>query len=529
MLTEATVTLERLLCLRESDGSGHSEPYLWPALVSIDDALNVGITTPRGDLARVVVRNDMRAGEIFDIPAGVGALSRRTDSSFRAVILVVALWEMDETPTDAMTAGFRAFASTLRAEIADKLAALGSVDEDEKAQAVEEIKKRVARRVESAIKDESSWWELLTRDFDDIIGTDFKGLEDLTSPVTPVSLAFNVSKGGRLLFYRDASQSGGGDVSNPAVIGQGGWQQFQFLFGGGNGILYAVDQQGRLLRYQDSAQDGTGDVSNPAVIGQGGWLQFKFLFGGGDDIIYAVDQQGRLLFYRDASQSGGGDVSSPSVIGQGGWQQFQFLFGGGNGVIYAVDQEGRLLRYFDASQNGTGDVSNPAVIGQGGWLQFRSPFSDENGVIYAVDQEGRLLRYVDASQSGGGDVSNPMVIGQGGWQAFKFLFAGGNGIIYAAEHEADRSPNEYEIQGRLEVRAVAADPCQADVDAVQGAQGAVDGVLASIEALQDDLRDASPTEKPAINREIKRLREDELPVVAAALTEAQHALEACRA
>ena len=32
---------------------------------------------------------------------------------------------------------------------------------------------------------------------------------------------------GRLLRYVDASQTGGGDVSNPQVIGLGGWQDFQ--------------------------------------------------------------------------------------------------------------------------------------------------------------------------------------------------------------------------------------------------------------------------------------------------------------
>lgn len=529
MLTEATLTLERLICHRESDGSGHSEPYLWPALVSIDQAFNVGITTPASSRARVVVKNDMRAGDVVDIPSAVGALSRRTDSSFLALILVVALWEMDDSPSVATTAGFRAFASTLRAEIADKLAALGSMDEAEKARAIQEIKDQVAERVESAIKSESSWWDLLTRNFDDIIGTDFAGLEDLSSPLTPVSMAFNLSKGGRLLFYRDASQTGGGDVSNPAVIGLGGWQQFQFLFGGGDGVIYAVDQEGRLLRYQDAAQNGTGDVSNPAVIGQGGWSQFKFLFSGGDGILYAVDQEGRLLFYRDASQSGGGDVSNPSVIGLGGWQQFRFLFGGGNGVIYAVDQEGRLLRYFDAAQNGTGDVSNPAIIGQGGWLQFRFLFAGDGGVLYAVDQEGRLLRYVDASQTGGGDVSSPMVIGQGGWQAFKFLFSGGNGILYAAEHEGVRESNEYEIQGRLEMRAVAPDPCQAESDAVQAAQSVVDGVLANIEAKQEELRNASPLEKPAILEEIRQLKTEELPAANTALAAAREALQACRA
>ncbi|MDX5418011.1 MAG: hypothetical protein LPK09_02260, partial [Hymenobacteraceae bacterium] len=57
---------------------------------------------------------------------------------------------------------------------------------------------------------------------------------------------------GQLLFYRDASQSGGGEVSSPSVIGLGGWQQFLHLFSGGNGIIYAVNQQGQLLLYRDT-------------------------------------------------------------------------------------------------------------------------------------------------------------------------------------------------------------------------------------------------------------------------------------
>jgi hypothetical protein len=251
--------------------------------------------------------------------------------------------------------------------------------------------------------------------------------EDAIRPENPDPMV-----SGRLLFYRDASQSGGGDVSSPVIIGQGGWQAFKFLFSGGPGIIYAVDRDGRLLLYRDASHNGGGDVSSPAVIGQGGWQAFKFLFPGGPGIIYAVDRDGRLLLFHDASQNGGGgDVSSPAVIGQGGWQAFKFLFSGGPGIIYAVDQDGRLLLFRDASQTGGGDVSSPVVIGQGGWQTFKSLFSGGPGIIYAVDSDGNLLLFHDASQTGGGDVSNPAVIGHGGWQAFKFLFSGGPGTIYA--------------------------------------------------------------------------------------------------
>lgn len=236
---------------------------------------------------------------------------------------------------------------------------------------------------------------------------------------------------GQLLFYRDTTQNGSGDVNTPAVIGLGGWQQFIHLFSGGNGIIYAVNPEGQLLFYRDWRRDGTGDVSSPSVIGQGGWQQMRHLFSGGNGILYAVDPDGRLLFYRDAALNGTGDVASPSVIGQGGWQDLRFLFSGGNGIIYAVDPDGRLLFYRDTTQDGTGDVANPAVIGQGGWQDFKFLFSGGGGIIYAVNPEGQLLFYRDTTQNGTGDVANPSVIGQGGWQQFKFLFSGGEGILYA--------------------------------------------------------------------------------------------------
>jgi hypothetical protein len=85
------------------------------------------------------------------------------------------------------------------------------------------------------------------------------------------------------------------------------------------------------------ADEGAG-VDTPSVIGLGGWSDFDFLFSGGDGIIYAVDQAGQLLFYRDYTQNGTGDVDTPSVIGLGGWTDFKFLFSGGNGIIYAAEK-----------------------------------------------------------------------------------------------------------------------------------------------------------------------------------------------
>ena len=456
MLTDAVVILERLHCIREKDDeSGHSEPYIWPALVWVDATTTVGVVAPPSNRARVVIDPDMRPGESADIVSSVGILSAHVEAGFRAIILVAALWEGDFTPKHAVTAGFNAFTSELQAAITPaRLLELSSSNEDVREQAIKEIRKQVKNKVRSVIFQEVvvALPQLLPH-LDDIIAEDIMTLDPVpdSSASIPISLGFGEDAGGRLLLYHDASQTGGGDVSNPTVIGQGGWADFRFLFAGANQTIYAVDQDGRLLLYFDASQTGGGDVSNPTVIGQGGWADFRFLFAGANQTIYAVDQDGRLLLYFDASQTGGGDVSNPTVIGQGGWADFQFLFAGANQTIYAVDQDGRLLLYFDASQTGGGDVSNPTVIGQGGWADFQFLFAGANQTIYAVDQDGRLLLYFDASQTGGGDVSNPTVIGQGGWADFQFLFAGANQTIYAVD-ELRQGPNRFEIEGHLEVQ-----------------------------------------------------------------------------
>ncbi|HEX8080529.1 MAG TPA: tachylectin-related carbohydrate-binding protein [Jatrophihabitans sp.] len=236
---------------------------------------------------------------------------------------------------------------------------------------------------------------------------------------------------GQLLFYRDNTREGVGDLHSPSVIGQGGWQYLTKVFSGGDGILYAVNTQGELLFYRDHNRDGTGDVNTPSVIGLGGWQHMQHLFGGDPGVIYAVDDQGQLLFYRDHNRDGTGDVHTPSVIGLGGWQNMQHLTYGGDGIIYAVDDQGRLLFYRDHNRDGTGDVHTPSVIGLGGWQHMKRLVAGEQGVLYAVDDLGRLLYYRDYHRDGSGDVNTPQVIGNGGWQAFSQLTYGGSKILYA--------------------------------------------------------------------------------------------------
>ncbi|MGA7126778.1 MAG: serine hydrolase domain-containing protein [Chthoniobacterales bacterium] len=219
---------------------------------------------------------------------------------------------------------------------------------------------------------------------------------------------------GQLLSYFDAGTPG--NVSDPVIVGFGGWEVFQFLFAGrnlaGQDRIYAVlssavtlngvqYQKGQLLSYGDSGTPG--NVSDPVIVGFGGWEVFKFIFAGRNladqDRIYAVlssavtlngvqYQKGQLLSYGDSGTPG--NVSDPVIVGFGGWTDLQFLFAGrnlaGQDRIYAVNQQGQLLSYGDTGT--PGNVSDPVIVGFGGWTDFQFLFAGKNSAgidrIYGV-------------------------------------------------------------------------------------------------------------------------------------------------
>jgi hypothetical protein len=90
------------------------------------------------------------------------------------------------------------------------------------------------------------------------------------------------------------------------------------------------------------------------------------------------------------------------------------------------------------------------------------------------------------------------------------------------------SSENYVIRGRLRLRQIVVDNCQAQVEAVKRAQTAVNNVLNWIKQLQAELRQASGPEKPIIIAEIRRVRREELAEAQTALNNALTALSICR-
>jgi hypothetical protein len=187
MAIDVTLTLGDLHCVRESEGG--SEPYIWPILLWIDDDTLmtpelVGVRGPVLGDARVVLKESMNAGETATIPFPLGSLGTRFEdvSASRYVLLVVALFEKDETPDTAMWAGCKAFAAELRAAVADNLLAIRQAitDGDDAAlqDIIDVIKARVKQRTESTTWDALTGWQktrvvIGTLNLDDFVGADF--------------------------------------------------------------------------------------------------------------------------------------------------------------------------------------------------------------------------------------------------------------------------------------------------------------------------------------------------------------------
>jgi hypothetical protein len=128
----------------------------------------------------------------------------------------------------------------------------------------------------------------------------------------------------------------------------------------------------------------------PGQIGEG-W-NFNQVFSGGYGVIYAITEDYKLLWYRHTGFADGQDTwAEPPAptpgrlrgqIGEG-WNFNQVFSGGANGVIYAITQDYRLLWYHHTGF-GTGqdtwaphlpvpDTYWPGQIGQG-W-NFEQTFS----------------------------------------------------------------------------------------------------------------------------------------------------------
>lgn len=203
MSVDAFIHLDRLRCLAEDDGSGHSEPYVWTVLLWVDDATIgsgqiVGSRAPGNTQgARAVVKEGIKAGEEAPMPAAQRRFARRFEDGLtvRQVGIVVAMFEEDETPEDAVRAAYDAFRRELPSAVAQFIRThLRGPETDAER---EEIAARVRPQVLAAGEGALSSFEKLqvflgTLNLDDEVGfaSFFTEIQDDQQETQPFSLRF---------------------------------------------------------------------------------------------------------------------------------------------------------------------------------------------------------------------------------------------------------------------------------------------------------------------------------------------------
>jgi outer membrane protein assembly factor BamB len=139
-------------------------------------------------------------------------------------------------------------------------------------------------------------------------------------------------------------------------------------------------------------EDGTSRWRGPEFVGSG-WESFERVFPGGEGVIYGVLPDGDLRWHRhDGAADGDSDKWARARIVGNGWSGFHKVFAGGNGVIYTIDTDGVLKRHVHTGYlTGERKWEEARTIGTG-FAEFPEVIAGANGVIYIFTRDGRVLR-----------------------------------------------------------------------------------------------------------------------------------------
>jgi hypothetical protein len=219
----------------------------------------------------------------------------------------------------------------------------------------------------------------------------------------------------------------------PQAAAAGTIANLQALIPGGDKTFYAITKDGKLNWYQFTparqsagAQPAANTVTGPVTVASG-FNAYKQVFGGSDGVIYAVQNDGTLLWFRHAGFANGGGAATmtgPKPVASG-FGQFKNVFSAGSGIIYGVAADGSLLWYrhknyltgvADAANakstantkntanakntvikaeqnlNAPSQLEGPVTVGSG-WGNFRQVIPSGAGVVLAVQSDGTLLWY----------------------------------------------------------------------------------------------------------------------------------------
>ncbi|SHE68304.1 N,N-dimethylformamidase beta subunit family domain-containing protein [Streptoalloteichus hindustanus] len=215
---------------------------------------------------------------------------------------------------------------------------------------------------------------------------------------------YSVRSDGSLLWYRHRDWLNGtfdwANNGNGVAIDDGGWNEFRTVLAAADGQLFGLRGDGTLRWFRHTADKATGQGTwhprSGSVIGAG-FDRYPRVFGGWNGVLYAIDPDGRLFWYRylagDGSDGAGAwaNGGAGARISDGNWKPIIGYAADPQGVIYGVQRGAVLLwwRYLTGDgTNGPGAWANngKAVQIGTGWQreQTREWFSNDNGSFYAV-------------------------------------------------------------------------------------------------------------------------------------------------
>jgi hypothetical protein len=177
-LQRVTLRLTELRCIRQSEGSGGSEPYLWVTYFAFGaqqlpfQTGPIATITPAYDAFRTEFANHVEAGEVLTVPPFLAEASFDMDleAAHTLVGCLAVLMEEDETPQSSIVLGRIAYSKEIDKQL-NELAKkrilegdLGPITDDE----INAIRVAVKAKVEEAIASNQTIWNFFTNQDDNI-------------------------------------------------------------------------------------------------------------------------------------------------------------------------------------------------------------------------------------------------------------------------------------------------------------------------------------------------------------------------
>ncbi|SJM92557.1 tachylectin-related carbohydrate-binding protein [Crenothrix polyspora] len=166
-----------------------------------------------------------------------------------------------------------------------------------------------------------------------------------------------------------------------------------------DGVIYMVDSAGQLLwsRYDTKFPDNQQWINRDKMtVINNGWQNYQHIFAGGDGVIYAITNTGKMHWFRHTGWQDGSNAwanDSGKQISKG-WQGTLKIFSGGDGIIYSIFKDGRLrwhrhLGRLTGANNWTYNGTQ-RTIGFN-WQNFHQVFSSGDGIIYGTTANGDFV------------------------------------------------------------------------------------------------------------------------------------------